>query len=245
MLALSMPVMAQSSRTNMPEGSSEKTLALATFIGPAAEGSAEQRFMALPLFSVRWSNGYFIRMNQIGLQLSDQPGLNYGLIGVPTFSRRTSLSGDGAPGKRKFTPELGGFLDYSVAHGISVSSSLLYGGSSDHRGLRLGFGGKLSMPVAEHHSLGLEASVSLANRAALQADFAVSPEQASAALPVHDVHGGVRSSAVGAHWRWAINHKYTLSNALEWRQLRGSAAASPRVEQAGGLALTSILSYSF
>ena len=245
MLALSTPALAQSSRTNMPEGSSEKTGALAAFIGPASEGSAKQLFMALPLFSVRWSNGAFVRMNVIGLQLSDRPDLEYGLIAVPTFSRRTVLSADGVQDQRRFTPELGGYLDYSVAHGIMVSSSLLYGGSTDHRGLRLEFGGQLSMPVAEHHSLGVQASVALANRAALQADFAVSPEQASAALAEHDVHAGVRSSVLGARWTWALNHKYTLSSALQWRQLHGSAAASTRVEQAGGLALTSILSYSF
>ncbi|MEJ7808663.1 MAG: MipA/OmpV family protein, partial [Telluria sp.] len=200
---------------------------------------------AMPLFSVRWANGYFIRMNQLGVELSDQLNMKYGLIAVPTFSRHTTLAEGGALNKRKFTPQLGGYLNYRVAHGVGVHSSLLYGGSSDHRGLLLGVGGSLWAPVAEHHSLGLQASVTLANGSALQADFAVSPEQASAALARHDVHAGVRSTKLSAHWSWALNHKYKLDSALEWRRLHGSAAASPRVDQAGALALTGILSYSF
>ena len=245
MLAFSPLASAQSASTDMPEGSSEKTLALVAIIGPSFEGSAQQSFRAIPLFSVRWSNGYFIRMNEFGLQLSDQPNLGYGLVAVPTFSRRTTLSNGVVEERRQFTPELGGFINYRVAHGVSVRSNMLYGGSSDHRGLRLGFGGSFWMPVAAHHSLGLEASVSLANRSALQADFAVAPEQASARLAQHDVHSGVRSTTLGAHWSWELNHKYTLGSGLEWRQLHGSAAASPRVQQTGGLALTGILSYSF
>ena len=69
--------------------------------------------------------------------------------------------------------------------------------------------------------------------------------QVSATLPAHEVGSGLHNTSIGAHWHWDLNHKYTLASTLEWRRLHGSAAASPRVEQAGALTLTGILSYSF
>jgi outer membrane protein len=245
LLALSAPALAQSTHMDMPEGSKEIKIALAAVHGPSSEGSALRETFVAPLFSVQWANGYFINMNQVGVHLSRQPNLEYGVIAVPGFARATSLPGSGAQSKRKFTPELGGFMNYRVAHGLSVNSNLLYGGSSDHRGLRLRLGGQAWLPLAEHHSVGVQAAALLANRSSLQADFAVLPEQAGPALREHAVSGGLRSTSLGGQWSWQVSHKYTLNSSLEWRRLHGSAAASPRVAQADGMALTTILIYGF
>lgn len=245
LLATSAPALAQSTHMDMPEGSKEVTVALAAVHGPSSEGSARRETFIAPLFSVQWANGYFIHMNEVGIHLSRQPDLNYGVVAVPTFSRATNLPGAGAQSKRKFTPEVGGFISYRVAHGVTVNSNLLYGGSSDHRGLRLRFGAQGWLPVAEHHSIGVHATVSLANRSSLQADFAVSPEQAGGMLRAHEVSGGVRSTSLSGRWSWQVSHKYTLNSALEWRRLHGSAAASPRIDQVHGMAVTTMLLYGF
>ena len=244
MLACSAQATSQT-HIDMPEGSKEVRVALAAISAPRAEGSAQRQSYVAPLFSVQWSNGYFIRMNEFGVRLSDQPGLDYGLIAVPTFSRATTLPGSAEASKRRFTPEAGGFFNYRLAHGVNLNSSLLYGGSIDRRGLRMRLGTQFWLPVAEHHSVGLITSLLLANRAALQANFAVAPGQATPTLAAHDVSGGLHSTSTGVRWSWDLNQKYTLVSGVEWRRLHGSAAASPRVQQAGGVAFSTILSYGF
>ena len=245
MLVLCAPAMAQTTHMNMPEDSKQVQVALVAVNAPRSEGSAQRQSLIAPIFSVQWSNGYFIRMNEFGVRLSDQPGLDYGLVAVPTFSRATNLPGSGEASKRKFTPELGGFFNYQVAHGLNLTAGLLYGGSVDHRGLRLRLGAQFWTPVAEHHSVGVTGGLVLANRSALQANFAVSPEQAPESLAAHEVSGGLHRTSLGARWLWDLNQKYTLSSGLEWRRLHGSAASSPRVEQANGVAFSTLLSYGF
>lgn len=245
MLAACSQAAAQSTHMDMPEGSKEVQVMLAAVHGPSSVGSAQSATFIAPYFSVQWSNGVFLKVNQLGVHLSDQPNLEYGLTAIPTFSRPTALPDERERPKRKFTPEMGGFLNYRVAHGISVTSSLLYGGGIDHRGLRMHLGAHFWMPVAEHHSLGVTTGLVLANRAALRANFAVSPEQTRGALAPHEVSGGVHSTALGGHWSWAITHKYKLGTWVEFSRLHGSAAASPRVRQAHGVTAGTTLSYGF
>lgn len=245
MLASCSQVMAQSTHMNMPEGSKEVHVALLAVNAPSSVGSARRDTYIVPLFDVQWSNGVFVRMNQLGVHLSDQPNLKYGLTMVPGFSRPTSLPDQRERPKRKFTPQVGGFLNYSLAHGIGLTSGLLYGGGSDRRGLHMHMGAQFSMPVAEHHSVGVTTALVLADRSALQANFAVSPQQAHGALAAHEVSGGLHSTAITGRWRWALNHKYTLATWVEFERLHGSAAASPRVQQAHGVTAGTMLSYGF
>lgn len=245
LLACCTSASAQLTTTYMPEGSKEIKLALAVGNEPRTPGSAQRENFIAPLFSVRWSNGMFVEMNEFGVHLSSQPSLDYGLVAIPTFSRATNLPGEGTRGERRFTPQVGGFLNYRLAHGINLTSGLLYGGSFDRRGLRLRFGAQFWMPVADHHSVGVLSSLMLANRSALQANFAVAPEQARIALPAHDVGAGLHSTTIGARWHWDLNHKTTLASALEWRRLHGSAAHSPRVQQPGAMTMSTMVIYSF
>ena len=236
---------AEPTHMNMPEGSSDVYLSLATGYGPRSEGGARREMFVTPLISAQWSNGVFMDMNSLGVHLSDRVNMQYGLLATPTISRGATISGSGR-GKRKFTPEVGGFFNYSVAHGIGLSTGLMYGGSSDRRGLSMNLGGHLRVPLAAHHSVGLETRIRLANRSALQADFGVTAEQAGAGdIGAHEVSGGVRDVAIAAHWSWSLTHKYTLRTSVSWQRLQGSAAASPRTEQAAGVQATTILTYQF
>ena len=241
---LSATAMAQT-HMHMPEGSKEVRVGLAAVSAPRSEGSALRESFVMPLISAQWSNGVFIDMNQIGIRLSREASLDFGLMAIPRFSRATGLPGDEQPDRRRFTPEMGGFARYMVAHGVTLTSQLLYGGSYDRRGLRLSAGAQFWMPVAEHHSVGVEAHMSLANRSSLQANFAVAPGQESAGFPVHEVSGGLRDSGIGLRWSWEISPKYTLLSRIDWRRLHGSAAASPRVYQPGAMIAGAALVYGF
>lgn len=245
LLACCTSAAAQGNSTYMPDGSKEIKLALALGNEPRSPGSAQRETFIVPLFSVRWANGLFVEMNEFGVHLSSQPSLDYGLVAVPAFSRATTLPGEGARGDRRFTPQVGGFLNYQLAHGMNLTSGLLYGGSYDRRGLRLRFGAQFWLPVADHHSLGLVGALVLANRSALQANFAVAPEQARTMLPAHEVGSGLHSTAIGARWHWELTHKVTLASMLEWRRLHGSAANSPRVQQAGAVTMATMVIYGF
>lgn len=245
LMASCAPALAQSGTTHMPEGSKEIKLALVAGNEPRSPGSAERATFIAPLFSVQWSNGLFVEMNEFGMRLSDHPSLHYGVVAAPTFSRASTLPGDGPRGERRFTPQVGGYLNYQLAHGVNLSSGMMYGGSFDRRGLRLRFGAQFWMPVAEHHALGVHGSLVLANRSALQANFAVGPEQVRPMLPAHEVGGGLHTTSIAAHWRWDLSHKYTLASALDWRRLHGSAADSPRVQQAGVLTMSTMVIYGF
>lgn len=239
------PATAQTTRMLMPEGSKDVYLSLAAAIVPTAEGSAQQRFLLVPLVSAQWANGVFVNMNVVGVHLSDRSDMAYGFQVAPTLSRTATVTENGRESKLRFTPEAGPFFDYQLAYGMGLKSSLMYGGSIDHRGLRMNLGAYLSLPVAAHHSMGLEAAVKLANRPALQANYGVTAEQATATLAAYAVRSGVRASAFSANWNWEISNKYALSTSIESHRLRGSAARSPRIEQPGTLSLVTILTYRY
>ena len=244
-VSLASPCSAQSTHMMMPEGSRDIHLSLAVVNAPDFEGSIRRRTFIAPLLSAQFSNGVFINMNTVGMHLSEHAQFDYGVELAPTRSRARVRGLNGRESKSKFTPELGAFLHYKLMHGVQLRSRLRYGGSTDHRGLRLYGGASFAMPVAEHHLLGMDLGVTLANRSALQADFAVLEGHADAALPLHDAKGGMRDSHVTSFWVWQLSTKYTLRTMLRWNRLHGSAAASPRTERANGMTALTALTYQF
>lgn len=229
----------------MPEGSKDVYMTLMLASAPAALGSAQRGSYVSPHVSAQFANGVFIDMNTVGIYLSGEAQLVYGVQFAPTLSRVQVRTSEGWEAKRKLTPEVGGFVRYNVAHGLQVRSTLMYGGSTDHRGLRLGLGAMLGMPVAEHHQAGMEFDSTFANRSAQQADFAVAPEQQGPQWPVYAVSGGLRETRLTAFWNWQLSTRYTFK-AMLWRaRLHGSAAASPRIEQAGGITAAMGVTYQF
>lgn len=236
--------MAQTTHMMMPEGSKDIYLSVGATYGPRTEGSAENALAGGPLISVQFANGVFINMNQLGMHMSRRLNMSYGPLLIPSFSRVSVPTAEGSESKRRFTPELGGFFNYHVAHGLSLSSNLMYGGSFDRRGLRMNLGVHSYWPLAAHHSIGASAQVSLANRSALEANYAVTPQQAAlSGLPEYEVGGGIRKTSIGASWRWEMSTKYSLSTQLGREQLHGSAAASPRMERDSAVRLSTLLTY--
>ncbi len=244
--ATSAPAVAQATHMNMPEGSKDVTLSVITYYGPRHLGSADNKLRIAPLISAQWANGIFINMNVLGLHLSRTPGISYGPLISPSVSRSSEPTPGGTKAKIRFTPEVGGFFNYRVVHGMSLGSQLMYGGSSDRRGLRMDLNANFGTSVAEHHGIGLSAGVTLANRSALQADYAVTPWQASASgLSVHETKGGIQETSLTASWGWELSTKYMLRSSLQHSRLHGSAAASSRMERTDGVSIMTILTYQF
>lgn len=243
LLICSTPALAQT-HMMMPEGSKDIYISLGAYYGPRTEGSADYMLSGGPFISVQWANGIFIDMNVIGMHLSRKLNVSYGPLLTPSFSRVTIPTAEGTVSRKRFTPELGGFFNYHIAHGLSLNSNLMYGGSYDRRGLRMNVGLNGYLPVAAHHTLGLSAYVSLANRSALESNYAVSRHLAAiSGLPEHEVSGGIRKTTLGASWRWEVNNKYALTTQLRREQLHGSAAASPRMEKDSAVSLVTFVTY--
>lgn len=236
---------AQSTHMHMPEGSKDIYVSLAMGSAPASDGSKERTVFLVPLLSAQFANGVFIDMNTIGIHLSRDPSMNYGLMLSPSITRVRTRTAQGWDNERKFTPELGAFYSYGIAHGLSVRTSLLYGGDAERRGLALNIGANAYMPVAEHHTVGIDLSARLANRPALQAGFGVTEEQSMPGLPVYTPRGGMRLAVVSGNWNWHFSNKYTFMTRIAYSRLLGSAAASPRVEQAGGVQAYGVLTYRY
>lgn len=245
LLTLSAPCMAQSTHMYMPEGSKDVYLSLAAGNTRDSDGSGRRNTFIVPLVSAQFANGVFINLNTVGMHLSHTPGMDYGVQLAPTISRRNTRTANGWESEKKFTPEAGAFFNYGIAHGLAAHSELMYGGSSDRRGLRLRFGASMWLPIAEHHHLGIETEVRLANRSSLQSTFGVTTDQAGPGLPLYQVASGVRDTGISALWRWHFSNKYTLTTRLMYSRLHGSAAASPRVESAGGAGALTVLTYRY
>lgn len=230
----------------MPEGSRDVTVSLAAVSTPRDEGGRERTRFVVPLIAVQWANGVFIDMNLLGIHLSDQPGLQYGPAVRPVRIARSTVAGGARISRSRLAIERGGFLNYVIAHGVGLYARVMQGGSYDGRGLTGTFGTLLSVPLAPHHGIGMFTQMTVSNRSSLQESFGVTAQQAALeGLAEHGVAAGVRNLNTTLFWRWELSRTYSLTTQMEYQTLRGSAAASPRVERAGALTALAMLSYRF
>jgi MipA family protein len=221
------PAVAQSNHTLMPEGSRDVYLSLAGVWQQHPQGRAEDRILVVPLISAQWANGVFIDMNTIGMNLSEETALEYGPLFSPTVS-------DGE--RRRFTPELGGYVNWQVSRSLGVGAKLMGGAGQDRRGLNLSLGADLWTQVAPHHSVGVGLQTRLANGAALREDFG------SAA---YEPDSGLRDATLSLRWRWEVSRKLRMSAGISQQRYLGGAAASPRVQYKSGASLLTALTWRF
>lgn len=230
------PVLAQSTHMLMPEGSKDIFVSLAAVSTPVTEGSRAREINVVPLISAQWANGVFVNMNTVGMHLSERSDMEYGPLFTPMTSRVGGNTGTDRQSKSRFTPEIGGFINYRIAHGMGISTRLMYGGSSDHRGLRWNAGAYLWTPLSAHHSVGIQSSFTLANSSSLQADFSTREYQAK---------GGMRDADVSLRWRWELNHTTTLNTWIEEQRFLGGAGRSPRLERKSGTTAAAMVTWQF
>ena len=241
LIAVCQHASAQSPTTQMPEGTTDVDLSLIAAMVPVSEGQGNMRAIVIPSISAQWSNGIFAEPGEVGMQLSEDPMLKFGpLLSYGARTRRA----DEKDHKSSLGIEAGGFASYRLAHNIGFSAQLLYGGSDDHRGVRLNVGANSGLRIGSHQSLSASVGMSVVDRAYMQSYFGVTAAQAARGRrPVYQAEAGIKNVYVSLGWQLELSTKYSLNTGVNVSRLVGSAADSPLVKSPNNGALFSVLTY--
>lgn len=224
------PAQAQAERTLMPEGSKEVTLGATIGNAPSRYGSAQRATYLLPQFGVQWSNGVFVDGLTLGMQMSDDPLLNYG----PLLA--LDLGGPGADGsKNRLRAVAGAFVNYTPMQELSLQAHM-FAPAGGGGGTQLSARVSTDANLAPRHQLTTGLGAGFMDRSAMHKDFGTALYRPS---------GGVRDVYADLHWHWQFSPKYTLTSAVKASRLLGGAAASPRTIERTGIASSVTLRYSY
>ncbi|WP_332847802.1 MipA/OmpV family protein [Massilia sp. S19_KUP03_FR1] len=154
------------------------------------------------------------------------------LNGLPAIARR--LQG-------------GGFANVYLAPALRLTSRALYGAGNDHRGATFQVGIQaLNLAPLPHHSLTVEAEVSMANRYYNQAFFGIDNEQSvSSGHPLYQAQGGWRDARIGARWNWTLTPSWLLVSGLDVTRQLGTTRTSPLVTRNTGVSVSTALALRF
>jgi|GEM_PF-1475782 len=232
---------AQSPTTQMPEGTTDVDLSLIAALVPVSEGQSGMRAIVLPSISAQWSNGIFAEPGEVGMQLSEDPMLKFGPL--LTYGARNRRA-DERDHKASLGIEAGAFASYRLAHNIGFSAQLLYGGSDDHRGVRVNLGANTGLRIGSHQNLSASVGMSVVDRSYMQSYFGVTPAQAARGRrPVYQAEAGIKNFYLTLGWQVELSTKYSLNTGVNLSRLVGSAADSPLVKSPNNGALFSVLTY--
>ena len=256
----------------MPDGSHDMYIGVGAVSRPRYEGSNDNRVSALPVLQVQWSNGIFIAGMSAGMHLSAQPDREFGPLLAFEAGRNvngtgqsvacprcdaspgitgsvTKLSGNKLEGMDDINPRvlLGGFYNFKLANNLRLTNSVLFGAGNDQQGLRWNSDLRYSLnDFALHHQVTVVLGASLANQAYNQAYFGVTRAEFLRSLNRnYTASGGIKELHAELHWNWALSSSWLLTSALNVSRLNGGAAASPLVDNATGVTLSSALAYRF
>lgn len=257
----------------MPDGSRDMYAGLGAVSRPRHEGADSNKVSVLPVLQVQWSNGVFISGMSAGMHLSDSPTLEFGPllnvhphrdesgIGHIVDSLQTSTVPSVIPVSQRFQRdnrlagmqdvrtrvEGGAFFNYYLAPEWRLTSSLLFGSGNDRDGARMELGvQRLAFQVAPHHTVSLNANVTVVNADYHRAYFGVSPlESWRSANPVYRPGGGLKDVRVGARWNWALSPTWMLTTNVQATRLIGAARHSPLVERPSNVTVSAAFAYRF
>ena len=226
----SAPAQAQT-RMLMPEGTYDMEFGIAygASFRPGSEGGTNQ--VVVPSGSIAWSNGVFIEAGTedatLGLHLSDDPFLAYGIIASVSAREQRSDT----PGERGGAAwQAGGFVSWQPIHSMQIGAALLSGGGFDGGGVLAHLHTNYAMRLAAHHGLGARAGMFVADHRWMQGYFGVTPAQAaSGGNPAYRPGAGIVSVYGDVDWRWQVSNKYWLTTGARLSRLAGAAAGSPLV----------------
>jgi outer membrane protein len=235
-------VLAQSSTTHMPEGTTDIDIGLVAALVPRAEGRSEVRAVILPTATAQWSNGVFLSPGQIGMHLSEEPMLRYGP--VINYGARTRRAGSTDSGSG-VQLEPGAFVDYAFAYNIHFNASLVYGGGDNGGGVRLNTGARYGMRLTAHQSASLGVGAEFGNGSYMDSYFGVTPAQAGTNGRSYQPGGGLKKVYLDLGWRTELSTKFSLSAFGRVSQLTSRAADSPLVLEPRSTILGMALSYHY
>jgi outer membrane protein len=236
---------AQATRMMMPEGTYD--LYFGVGYQKTFEGQGGNHQVLVPALEVQWSNGVFIDANvreaAVGVYLSDDPMLNYGVVAAASGRDQR----DDTPGQRGgVLTQAGAFLHWNVDHNIGVNASLMAGGGFNGGGLLAQVRAEYSMRLAAHQGASLAVGMFVADHSWQQGYFGVTAAQsANGDNPPYRARAGVLRYFGDVEWQWQPGNKYTLITGARFSRLGSSPAASPIAGSRHRVSLHTTLRYHF
>ena len=231
----------------LPDGSSDMYVGFSRVNGPAYEGSDVQWTQNWLNFQALWSNGIFISNAEIGMHLTDEPGIEYGpLIAVGGARPRTDAPKAESVGGIYQAPSLGGFFNYNLSDNLLLTTSLLYGTSRYHGSLIANIDARTSWRIDPHNSLYAFAGVTWTNARFTEIQYGITPGQSAISdYPVYTPSAGLQDVHAGLNWNWAFSTKWMLTTRLYETHLTDSAAGSPLVKKQNNMTASTGMVFRF
>jgi outer membrane scaffolding protein for murein synthesis (MipA/OmpV family) len=247
LLLISSTCFAQTATHILPDGSSDMYVGFSRVDSPVYEGSNTQWTLDWLTFQALWSNGIFVSNNEIGMHLSDEPGIEYGpLIAVGGAKPRTDAPQTESLGSVYQSPSIGGFFNYNLTNNLLLTTSLLYGTGRYHGSLIANIDAKTGWHINAHNALYGFAGVTWANAKYTEIQYGITPEQASISdYPVYTPSAGLQDVHAGLNWNWDLSSKWMLVSRFSETHLMGSAVDSPLVEKQNNVTVSTGLVYRF
>ena len=212
------------------------------------QGSDQRATLLLPVLDYQWANGWFAGVtNGIGYNFSESPQMQYGVRLTANLGRKQGVaSALRAMGDIDPAAEGGAFFNYSLPHGLFLSSSLRYGAGIDNKGVVVDLGAGYLTEVAPKWHLTAGVGITLANANYMQSFFGVTGAQsASSGYAVSRVGSGARDVRANVALTYSVDQRTAVTAALYATSLLGDAKDSSltrkRTSESGVIAL----SYAF
>lgn len=201
--------------------------------GPVYLGSDERRTMAGVIGSYQWANGLSIGANGIGWRLSRDEQLQYGVgLGVSAGRKEGDSIHLRGMGDVKDQLTFRGYVNASVAKGITLSSALELGSGNTRDGGVLQLGATYSTPINATLGLNLSVGVAFANADHMASYFGVNADQSAASgYARYTPSGGLRNVGVGLGLNYTLTPNWALAVGLTGTALASVAKDSPIVRQ--------------
>jgi MipA family protein len=223
-------------------------IGLVVLSNPAYAGSDERRTRGLPLFDYQWANGWFAGVsNGVGLNLSSDPQLQYGLRVTADLGRKErradALRGMGDIDAKA---EAGAFFNLMLSGGWQTTTSLRYGSGNDGRGLVADVGLGFGTALGPQWRLGLGAAVSLVNADYMKSYFGVDALQAPrSGYAVYTPRSGLRDVRASGSLTYALDPRSAVTAAAAVIQMQGDAADSPLTRKRTAASAVLVYTYAF
>ncbi len=225
----------------------EITVGLGLAREPAYLGADEHRTRALPMLQARWRNGWFAGVGGVGYRFPSDSALSAGLkLSVDPGRDQDDAQALRGMGDIPARPEIGGFLNYRLFGPVSLGASARYGSGKDRDGLLADLGMRVALPLSGSQRLMAHASLTWANRSAMQSQFGVTQEQAVASgYASQSASAGVRDVTLGLGYAQDFAQSATLLLGVNGRNLLGDAKSSPLTQSRQALSANAMLAFKF
>lgn len=215
---------------------------------PSYSGSDQQRTRALPTLDYQWASGWFAGVsNGIGINLSPDARMQYGLRLTADLGRKErrddALRGMGDISAK---PEVGVFLNLTLADGLQATTSLRYGSGTGGRGLVADTGLNYRTQLAPSWSLRAGIGLTVVNARHMQTFFGVTDVQSSrTGHAVYTPGAGLRDTRASLSLTHALNPRSAVTAVAAFNRLLDDAADSPLARDRDGAAAVLAYTYAF